>query len=637
MTKNETHIKDAVNVAIILLDQANIDQGIILWDKKKLKNKNSSVIEFDYCLSTGTSGIIFFYAELYDLTKDRKYLEIIEKAVYGLVINLNKESHFHFGIMKGLSGVVFLFIKLFIVTHNNKYLLLAKKYCKILSDNIFSDSLNNSLFDGRAGVLIVFFNLYLITYDKNLLDLIYNIVRKIIWDARYDLDGLNWYHSQTQVSGLVGFGYGAVGISYALSLINNYIIKDENIETVFKGGFEYCKNQWNTKTKNWPDYNIRIKTRNDDIGLIKRCFNVRERRIILKGKDTISFSDGFIGILFGLSFINNRMNLDEPINILIKTSKLHLNKIEGNFNDILDFSALLSVKLLHKEKVENLYTNKRLAYYEGKIGLINGLSGIGYLELIASEKIINPYFSFYLDSANPENKIKVKSLLLDNFDIKNLILFPYLKHYPATMKLISKEHNKSTIKEFYLHLPKMDFVYFRKLVGQLLNTNLNNEILRTVFRYEVLRHQFYRKKRCCVELYIDNYLGYNANQSLQKMGNSEILNKTFVLSKNSKIISLNYNISQLLNGINPTENDIVEKCKTYILLQYTDTDSYVREEILSDLDEIILNFKKPLKAGYVLETLITQYDLENKRNHVQMRFKTVILKYVQTGTLISLD
>jgi hypothetical protein len=634
MIKNEIHIKNAASIANILLKRAKLDQDIILWDNKNINNKNYFVDEFDYSLSTGTTGIIYFYTELFDLTKNRKYLEIAEQSVNGLVINLNKKLYFKFGFMNGLTGVVFLFIKLYIVTSNKVYLLYAKRYCKVLSDAIFFDSLNNSLFDGRAGALLVFLNLYLITNDKDLLDLIYTIVRKILWEARFDKSGLNWYHSQTQTSGLVGFGYGSFGISYALTLLNNYILKDNQLKTLFDGGFEHCKNKWNPKINSWPDYNIMIKTEDDDNCLINRFSNLRERRIILKGKDSVNFSDGFIGVLFGLSFLESRMKLDSSLMDLITTAKSCFTKVENNLDEILDFSASNFIKLLFKENLENFANNKMIDYHGKELGLKNGLSGIGYLELIESGKVINPYYSFFLEGSNSENNRKKFGSLPDNLNFKNLILFPYLKHYPTTLNLINKEYEKSTIEKLYLQLNKVDFVHFRLLVRQLLNTNKKNEIIRTVFRYEVKRHQFYQKKNCCAELYVNNYLSFIANRSLQKNNLSEILNKTYRLSKNTKIVCLNYNISKFLNGIFPPENEIVEKGKTYILLQYTDTESYVTQETLSDLDEIIINFKNPLKAGYVLETLIKQNDLEDKKKLIRKRFSTVILKYVQRGTLI---
>jgi hypothetical protein len=289
------------------------------------------------------------------------------------------------------------------------------------------------------------------------------------------------------------------------------------------------------------------------------------------------------------------------------------------------------------DEIESLYRTQQLNFQVNQLGLKDGLSGIGYLELIASRKIVNPYFSFLLESANNKTNSSKISFVSEKNYIKNLVLSPYLKHYPLTLNIIKNNHSRSILNKLYSQLPKVDYAFFCNVIDQVLDTKLNDEMLRTIYRYELQRQRFYQNNRNCAEIYLHNYTNFLLNRSLQKVRNNEILNKTLVLSKYCKIVDLNFNIKELLDNKNVINEYIIKKEKSYCLLQYSDKESYFTEEFLTELDQIMINFRKPVKVSFLLETVIKISGLENKRNLIKRRLITLIMKNIQSGTLISID
>lgn len=632
MTIHTIYLNNAIKIGDELLGIAESKSDFLSWKNLKKENRNNIAEEFDYSLSTGTTGIIFFYAELYNITKDEKYLEIIRKAVNGLQKNLSNVRDLRFGIWNGIAGVVIMYIKLFRVTSNTEYLSLAKEYCSLLTKSIESDNLNNSLFEGRSGALLGMLNLYLVTNDSDLIYQIIKIVRKIFWDARYDQDGLNWYHSPTQASGLTGFGFGSVGISYALSLLSAYAHCDAKLKVHFEGGFNYCYNQWNHKIRNWPDFNVRVESETDDKNLINRFSESKGRRSILNGRNEVNFSDGFLGILFGLSIVERFTTINEKLKIFVHESASHLCNKEHSIKSILDYSALLSIKLLLNENIDEVTPDIRINCSTEYAGLSDGLAGLGYWNLIASGRIANPYFSFFLGELESLDNSKGTTYISEKLKLENLYLIPYFKHYPKTLEYIGREGTECLIKGLYPRDLQIDFTIFHNLIKKILKSNPKNYALRRIYRLESVKHKYFLKNRMSVIAFVNGYQSFVANRNLQNISNSEILKKRFVLNSQVRIINSKYDIYKILNG--SSEKDVVENEDTFILLQNTDTEAYIRDENLTDMNEIIINFKEPIVAGAMLDMLVKQQALEDRLDAVRKQFITVILKYVQSGVLI---
>jgi hypothetical protein len=198
----------------------NADHVIALlsgkWDFKPVNPEN---------ISTGYSGFLLLLIEFYEQSKEEKYLRPIKNAIEKLVTYCRENDTVNYSLYTGRAGVAYVLIRWYMITKDKGLLDHAIEIMTPADkEYLHSRYTTNYLFDGRAGTLLVIMQLYLIAKENFLLKYIELFAHKIICDSVLGKEGIHWTsEEEINEKPSCSVANGTAGIKYVLSLLNKYL------------------------------------------------------------------------------------------------------------------------------------------------------------------------------------------------------------------------------------------------------------------------------------------------------------------------------------------------------------------------------------------------------------------------------
>ena len=199
----------------ILKNKKDSENEMIKWDtwiSNEYHNKYDFITKTD--LYSGNAGIAFFLLNLFQKTKDHKYLEACQQSCNFIFSSLKTKNSLTPGFYNGDYGQLYI-LELFNKQLKSEIYLLSDLYKKIdLTKHIKTDVIS-----GHAGCLIVLLELYELNDSKKKKDVFLKLIEthlnklieqlKLFKGDYVFRDGFNYP--------LVGLSHGQSGIAFALN------------------------------------------------------------------------------------------------------------------------------------------------------------------------------------------------------------------------------------------------------------------------------------------------------------------------------------------------------------------------------------------------------------------------------------
>lgn len=150
---NRTFLTEAIRIGDEVVSKAIRDTHGVFWKTIEIDNKNKMEIGVSEDFNSGMSGIIFFLITLFDVTHQKKYLDISQEAEEWLVWHSRYTKRDH-GFLVGRSGVIVPFVKLYQITKNKRYLTYAFHIAKESKNYIQSEFVVNDYYRGSSGMFL---------------------------------------------------------------------------------------------------------------------------------------------------------------------------------------------------------------------------------------------------------------------------------------------------------------------------------------------------------------------------------------------------------------------------------------------------------------------------------------------------
>lgn len=631
------YISQAKAIAKEILKKCKRDKGEIIWKIEKRDKLDNLLRSHDYCLDSGQGGIILFFAELYALTKQQYYLNVVKAALKGLTRILKEEPSSNFGFFSGKTGIVFVLVRLYEITQDENYLNQAALFSSGCVEVLESDHLDNSYIEGRAGILIVLLYLFQYRHEPYIMKAINVIVGKLLVEATYTDSSASWYLNYSQISNHCGFGYGTSGIAYVLHELRKFL-RYKTHDKLLLRAIHYTDSQWNKSFKNWPNFDYEIQTPEQDLIARNAFGNPQKSTIILNGKNEINYRHGSIGVMISKLRISraNTNNLTPPPYVNEVLQGLAKQDLGGL--GIEDLTVLQCVLGLYKTHFANRMTI-RLATKINKnnpidlarriqkedIGLKNGLSGLGYHYVFKTAHKITPYFCPVIKYPDTSLKFFNSKYLYKETEFNKLI---FAKYFPVTLSLLD-EKPKGYVMKLVENYTGYDILSFMiKKMDSILEASEADIQKHEMFRLESLKCKMLDEPQKSGYFFSKRADGFLLNRKLQKMNDSDILKMSLILNDSLKIFK---SIDMHSNAID------TEMSESYFLLTYTDQKEYVHVRKLSDFDELLINFETPNTGDFLLKGILQQIKPNVQKKALTEKIIELILTYVQDSILIPVN
>ena len=414
----------------------------------------------------GISGIILFFLDLYQMTKNKEYLGYAEKGGNRILDTLNtQEKHFHGSFFTGSLGVIYTLFMISKVSGNNKF---GREAKKILQHMGRYDGRVDDLLNGSAGVIIGLLHLHKITQLKSLLEEIEFYLKKILDNTYLSRNGLYWDRSDKIIHGLCGISHGASGMGYTFLLVGKYF-KNPAYFKVAQEAFTYENNHFSKDINSWPDFRKMIFTE-FTAKLFRDNWEKRNFKFFHKAEDFTAWCHGAGGIALSRLLAFQYLKIDAyaaDLQIAIRkvtTSNNHPSYTicHGYGGDLLLFLELYNstknrIYLEKAYQITFLIINIREQNHsftdgfansgpEEDLSLFNGLAGIGYcltsiLRLSKFFNVLNPKVVGESDFKELD-KSTYPHICMSLASIKKVILNSYIPQTNKNAKLNPQFYNR---------------------------------------------------------------------------------------------------------------------------------------------------------------------------------------------------
>lgn len=245
-------LKEAIRIADRLVGLAKTTDHGVCWESLQYNEGKTSWNVSDSIYS-GTGGIAYFLLELYQATKDTKYLEISKKAIDELwnVHQTNETDYYAF--FTGRQGLSYVFLKYHEISGEDSYKDKAVEISLAAKDALEKGSSIDDLINGFSGTIVGLLYTHEYTQDDRLLPVIEAYSEKLLERATFGTYGVYWDRASTQLRGLCGFSHGTAGIGYAFLQLGFYF-KNPSFYFISEMAFAYENQFYNPASQNWPDF-----------------------------------------------------------------------------------------------------------------------------------------------------------------------------------------------------------------------------------------------------------------------------------------------------------------------------------------------------------------------------------------------
>ncbi|WP_460693268.1 lanthionine synthetase LanC family protein [Mucilaginibacter puniceus] len=361
----EELLKNAIEIGEEIIDKAIIDSHGIHWKTVNSVNSLGDLeMDVDETISTGVSGIILFYIELYKATNSETYLEYINSSANWLINHCQKKPATH-GFYSGRMGTIFTLFKIAETTQQEYHHAKAAEIALQFKDISSVPIQNVNLYNGIAGSVLGLLYLHIQIKENWILDAIDEGIEHILKNVKSNSVGFYWDNGFAEsrsisTKPLCSMPLGSSGIALLFLHLSNYF-DNKDYEYIAMQALKYEDQYYDTDQHNWSDLRIDLDHKSA----------VKLRKSYLKGKDTYfksnNYSANWMYGIVGHSFtrlLANDMLKD-------KYSEIVINGIERELkaNDIaLKLSnytlatgkgglGLLFLILSHSKRNQNFFDN----------------------------------------------------------------------------------------------------------------------------------------------------------------------------------------------------------------------------------------------------------------------------------------
>ena len=372
---NEDIMNAAVSIADRLMKNSISDSDRIYWKTLRLAEKNIHNYALSETIYSGNAGIALFFIELYKLTGDARYFEIITKIKNWLIYYCKNNPSRNAAFYTGRSGVAYSLLQIYKLDNEkateNAALEIAMRG---LENHDFS--LNPDLLSGNASVMLGLMHLYAASKKDWALEQIDKAAGEIISSLNFSLsEGMSWGTNFNNLKNLCGFSHGVSGVAFSFLELGNYFNLDAFI-WLARQAIVYENNLF--KNDEWPDYRLMI-AKEDFIDAAEKLKNGGQNYLFTPGSYN-AWCHGAVGI--GLARLRAYSLLHDP-------------------HDLTDFDKAITIV---QSKNYGAGTNRSYT-------LCHGLGGFAHLYLDAGNFFKNPD---YISRAN-----EIIAMSIDSFKKNN--------------------------------------------------------------------------------------------------------------------------------------------------------------------------------------------------------------------------
>lgn len=609
-------LERALQCARILEDNADETDSTITWSGKQYNvTKGSSSV--DITLENGLAGICIFFLELFSVTKSPRHKEIVIKCALVLRQKVDIEMPYDYGLYTGRMGIAWVFLKIFKLLHHKKYLSWAKEVVENCKPFVLSPYVNNSIFNGRSGVLLGIAAVCKTSPDPHLQDLLNIVTKELLKDGTYLPNGIEWQFSETQTGPVNSFGFGNAGIGYAFYQLGE-VTGSREMLLISSEVFKTVRASFDRTIHGWSD-NIQV-TRNSKTS--KNAFTAdRDFVKLASAEGRHSFINGSLGILHSYYCAHSRSGgrISWPRTISagrVLNDALKFLRTPQDFSGFYWFLAKIKQgrPFSLKQSEWRRYHNKLLSL-ECKVddhcfGLCNGLAGLGYYYLIFSGGVKSPYFLFENDHDNGPF-----SGMIDLATVRSI---PIFKNYPRSAQYLLEKDPTDLNQYLYKNDNSWICGFDRYLSGYAkgnVDINLYYSIERRVYN-------MIKKRPCPAEIHKFQHQSFSANRRLQRLGRKKIMGLSYSLSNYVKIVR------------RPGRtHGAAGSAGQHLILSYIGTQKNIRVLKLSGLQELLVNFRRPVKGDQVVNAIVKRLGPPRGESSIKSRLLGLILVSVGSGIL----
>lgn len=537
---------------------------------------------YDLSLKTGLSGISYFLAELYGVTREKKYLNQSVEIGKIIAYNISRSEALDVGILNGLSGIAQYFLKLFLSTQDQSHLRIALRLMKDCSGGIAVSGTPNCISFGRAGFLTVSSAIQSCLKSPQLKAEIDTARILIMQDVHISRYGASWYIDRDKNCCPSDWFEGSLGIASAL--FSSYGTRDKDIGFLVAQSCKYAKHNI-----------VKVTQELDDI--LSNRNSGRQK--------------GASGLLKQL--VNNYYGFEN--------AQMHFKLLPSEFPKGNVFSrleeAVFSIAGIRTDTDPSRTMRQHNGDAKNGLGLHDGLAGLGYFHLIQSGLVKLPYFDFCsvkkFDFYSSHNSTTSFSW---NFA---RIVFGKEPYFKGTIFILEKLNADKKNKSLRFRVVNE----FENTLARIVKKS-KNKILSSIFKLEKAKHQIAKNydndSDNLQELY---WKAFHFNKKLQALRPTNVLETEFILSDQFRLVTSNFPVDYevMFRFFGKADWQLEE---TTYLLFYTGEKNIIGELRLPKEDKIILNFRNSIKPKKLVKV---------KDEEAYARMNELVLKYAQFGAL----
>lgn len=240
----------------IMSEAINTEHGLY-WETLKYNGEK----HFEVSIYGGVTGTLIFFVELYKITGEKKYYDIIKSGIDFLEyylddINTSERKQITTSFYSGIGGIIYLFLIVHEATSETYYLEKALTFFKQRHFSI-EYSTKNDVLGGKAGDILYLLHLYNKTQDEAVLTCIDNSITELLDNIVFTRNGICWDRSPDNAQALCGFAHGASGMAFVFNEIYRFTNNDFFL-LLCDECINYENQYYSDEENNWPDFRTDI-------------------------------------------------------------------------------------------------------------------------------------------------------------------------------------------------------------------------------------------------------------------------------------------------------------------------------------------------------------------------------------------
>lgn len=247
-------LEGALDIAEDLHKKIHVTPHGWYWETLSIGDGRKVAYNAGHSVYSGTAGVALFFFELSKQHNDPRWLKAAhEGARWVAHFLLQEQEDTYYALITGRLGSALALHEIGTYTKDQQLVDAAIKIGKGAGGFLNMPGAVDDLINGYAGTMMGLVKLYHLSGEKELLDLAYRYVEKMLGNATLNPGGIYWDRGDKHIKGLCGYSHGASGIGIAWLELANYFGND-SYKWLAEACFHYENNQYDEESNNWPDF-----------------------------------------------------------------------------------------------------------------------------------------------------------------------------------------------------------------------------------------------------------------------------------------------------------------------------------------------------------------------------------------------